>query len=490
LYPVSVSDYAPKKVRERAASEGQPPAGAADRSSETQKTPRQHPMEARPADDTDDDHGAPLAPAGPHERPANGPDDGDDNPPIPFKPRGAREEAPARADSAEGDFDDHLDRLESSLNQIRRERAELEDETPVRSPRASADGGDEPFPRLARTGTEGGDEPFPRLTRASAEDGDEPFPRITRASTEGGDEPFPRLPRASQLPPVPGLRAPAGGRDNYIDGFRLPRSLGPTYVPPPPLREKRTNHLGLALRVAIACAIAAPAAYYLAAGSGPSKSDRGPKLSAAGTRPVDLPPMPAASPAVAQQGGPAQAVPLRAQVLPAQPLPPQAVPPQGLSPQATPGPVVQAPQAPVAQMQVQTSQPLTRLNDMRPDAPPPAQGAGVAMANVNPAAPPPAASQPVRAIDTGAVKLLLTQGEQFVNTGDLVTARLLFRRAAEAGDADGALSLGATYDPGVLAKLGVRGIAPDIEQARSWYEKARDLGSAEAPRRLKLLANR
>jgi TPR repeat protein len=141
---------------------------------------------------------------------------------------------------------------------------------------------------------------------------------------------------------------------------------------------------------------------------------------------------------------------------------------------------------PVAQ--VQAPQPLTRLNDMRPDAAPPAQGAGVAMASVNPA--PPAASQPVRAVDTGAVKLLLTQGEQFVNTGDLVTARLLFRRAAEAGDADGALSLGATYDPGVLAKLGVRGIAADIEQARSWYEKARDLGSAEAPRRLKLLANR
>jgi TPR repeat protein len=468
LYPVSVSDYAPKKVRERAASEGQPAAGAADRSSETPKTPRQHPTEARPADGTDNDHEAPLAPTGPHERPANGPDDGNDNRPIPFKPRGAREESPARADSAEGEFENDLDRLESSLNQIRRERAELEDEALARSPRASAEGDDEPFPRLAR------------------------------ASHEGGDEPVPRLPRASQLPPVPGLRAPAGGRDNYIDGFRLPRSLGPTYVPPPPLREKRTNHLGLALRVAVACAIAAPAAYYLAAGGGPSKSDRAPKLSAAGTRPVDLPPMPAMSPAVAQQGAPAQALPPRAQVLPAQPLPPQAVPPQGaqgfspqgLSPQATPGPVAQAPQAPAAQMQVPASQPLTRLNDVRPDPAAPAQGAGVTMASVNPAAPPPAASKPVRTVDTEAVRLLLTQGEQFVNTGDLVTARLLFRRAAESGDADGALSLGATYDPGVLAKLGVRGIAPDIEQARTWYEKARDLGSAEAPRRLKLLANR
>jgi hypothetical protein len=425
LYPVSVSDYAPKKVRDRAA-EGQPAAGANDRSSETPKMPRQHPMEARPADDTDDDHEAPLAPAGPHEHPANRPDDGD-NPPIPFKPRGAREDGAERTDSAESGYDPDLDRLESSLNQIRREL----DEIPGRSP---------------------------------------------RASTEAGDEP--RLPRASQLPPVPGLRAPADGRDNYIDGFRLPRSLGPTYVPP--LREKRTNHLGLALRVAVACAIAAPAAYYLAAGSG-SKSDRGPKLSAAGTRIVDLPPMPAPSPAVAQQGG--QALPPQAQILPAQPLPPQ-----GLAPKAAP--VTPAPATPVAQ--TPASQPVVRLNDMRADATGSvvqSAPAGVAVATANPA-PPRAASKPVRAVDTEAVKLLLTQGEQFVNTGDLVTARLLFRRAAEAGDADGALSLGATYDPGVLAKLGVRGIAPDVEQARSWYEKAKDLGSADAPRRLKLLANR
>jgi TPR repeat protein len=145
---------------------------------------------------------------------------------------------------------------------------------------------------------------------------------------------------------------------------------------------------------------------------------------------------------------------------------------------------IQAPPAPAAQ--VPASQPITRLNDIRAEA---AAPAGVAVASANPA-PPPAASKPVRSVDAEAVKLLLTQGEQFVNTGDLVTARLLFRRAAEAGDADGALSLGATYDPGVLARLGVRGIAPDIEQARSWYEKARDLGSADAPRRLKLLANR
>jgi hypothetical protein len=202
LYPVSVSDYAPKKVRERAASEGQPAASAADRSAETPKTPRQHPTEARPADGTDDDHEAPLAPTGPHERPANGPDHGDDNPPIPFKPRNARDDASARADAAEGGFDDDLERLESSLSQIRRDRAELEEQA---------------------------------------------LPRPPRASAEGGDEPFPRLPRASQLPPVPGLRAPAGGgRDNYIDGFRgrSARTTSASHcASPSPARSRRRPHI-------------------------------------------------------------------------------------------------------------------------------------------------------------------------------------------------------------------------------------------------------
>src|SRR5712671_1100021 len=407
FYPVSVSDYAPKKVRERAASEGEPAAsGAADRSSESPKTPRQQPTEAHPADDPEDQHEAPLAPTGPHERPVNEPDD--PIPPRPFRPRGARDDA-ARPDSADDQYARDLDRLEANLNQIRRQGVDDMQESAA------------------------------------------------------------RLPRASQLPPVAGLRPPASGRDNYIDGFRLPRSLGPTYVPPPPLREKGTNHLGLALRIAIACAIAAPAAYYLAAGGPPSKSDRGPKLSSAATRPADLPPMPAVSPAVATQ------------TLPVQASPPSPVPQPALAP---------APQVPAAQMQA--SQPLVRPTDMRPDtAAPPSQGApaGVSIASVIPAAPP-AASKPVRPADAEAVKLLLTQGEQFVNAGDLVTARLLFRRAVEAGDAEGALALGATYDPGVLAKLGVRGIAADIEQARGWYEKARDLGSAEASRRLRILANR
>lgn len=82
------------------------------------------------------------------------------------------------------------------------------------------------------------------------------------------------------------------------------------------------------------------------------------------------------------------------------------------------------------------------------------------------------------------------QGEQFAEVGDLVTARLLFQRAAEAGDATAATALGATYDPTVIEKIGVVGISADVEKARFWYQKAWNLGSSDAKRRLDLLANR
>jgi hypothetical protein len=100
------------------------------------------------------------------------------------------------------------------------------------------------------------------------------------------------------------------------------------------------------------------------------------------------------------------------------------------------------------------------------------------------------ASQAVRVLDPEEIKLLITQGEQFVAAGDLVTARVVFQRAAEADDASAAMALAATYDPAMLAKLGVVGVSGDIEKARSWYQKAENLGSPEATRRLGLLANR
>ena len=102
----------------------------------------------------------------------------------------------------------------------------------------------------------------------------------------------------------------------------------------------------------------------------------------------------------------------------------------------------------------------------------------------------PPASKATRVLDPEEIKLLMKQGQQFIAAGDVVTARAVFQRAAEAGDADAAVALGGTYDPIVFAKLGVAGLGADVEKARTWYQKAESLGSAEATRRLAILANR
>jgi TPR repeat protein len=79
------------------------------------------------------------------------------------------------------------------------------------------------------------------------------------------------------------------------------------------------------------------------------------------------------------------------------------------------------------------------------------------------------------------------RGEDFAAAGDFVSARLVFQRAAETGDAKAALMLAETYDPNVLDRLRARGVAPDIAMARLWYKKAKGLGSPEAQRRLERL---
>jgi hypothetical protein len=78
------------------------------------------------------------------------------------------------------------------------------------------------------------------------------------------------------------------------------------------------------------------------------------------------------------------------------------------------------------------------------------------------------------------IAMLLKRGKDAFSTGDLAAARLLLRRAAEAGSAEAALALGATFDPLVLRRLGAIGAAPDAAQARQWYQKAVALGSPTA----------
>ena len=101
----------------------------------------------------------------------------------------------------------------------------------------------------------------------------------------------------------------------------------------------------------------------------------------------------------------------------------------------------------------------------------------------------PALAAAPRTIDDDELALLMKRGQGLIETGDLSGARLLLKRAAEAGSARAAFALGATYDPLVLKEIGVVGFASDVAMARTWYEKAKEMGSREAPRRLELLAS-
>ena len=96
----------------------------------------------------------------------------------------------------------------------------------------------------------------------------------------------------------------------------------------------------------------------------------------------------------------------------------------------------------------------------------------------------------IHQLDPDEIATLLKRGDGLIASGDLAAARLVLQRAAEAGDARAALTLAGTYDPIVLEKLAVHGFAPNIAMAREWYEKAKQLGSADAPRRLEMLASR
>lgn len=92
--------------------------------------------------------------------------------------------------------------------------------------------------------------------------------------------------------------------------------------------------------------------------------------------------------------------------------------------------------------------------------------------------------------DGEAITTLLNRGEEFLAVGDIATARVLLTRAAEANNARAAFALGSTYDPSILERLGVRGVNPDMTMARTWYQRAKDLGSVEASRRLDNLGAR
>ena len=96
---------------------------------------------------------------------------------------------------------------------------------------------------------------------------------------------------------------------------------------------------------------------------------------------------------------------------------------------------------------------------------------------------------PARRIDPDELAALLKRAKSLLSIGDITSARLLLERAADAQEAEAALMLAGTYDPQVLGSQDLRSVTPDPAAARVWYQKAAQLGSADAKRRLGQLQN-
>jgi hypothetical protein len=247
-----------------------------------------------------------------------------------------------------------------------------------------------------------------------------------------------------------------------------PKPLEPESLVPPALRRRALAEQKNAWRtpaLAAAAIVAALPIAYLAMGLFTSPADHGPPVVAAEPPPAaELVPLPQFTLDMPEQPGTAPAE-----------EPPVAREARALLPSSTTaGETIVARQPPAPK-------PPTAA------APPPAP----VLASAPAPAPAPAAAPTItRRLDPAEIKMLVEQGEQFVAAGDLAAARLVFQRAAEAGDAGAAMALGATFDPTFLTKISVLGVSPDLDKARNWYQRAEQLGSQEAPRRLEMLANR
>jgi len=103
-------------------------------------------------------------------------------------------------------------------------------------------------------------------------------------------------------------------------------------------------------------------------------------------------------------------------------------------------------------------------------------------------APPPPAPQ-ARRMDADELATLMKRAKESLAAGDIPVARLLLERAADGQDAGAAMLLAQTYDAAVLGTSDVRNITPEPDKAKSWYQRAAQLGSADAQRRLAQMQN-
>ena len=130
--------------------------------------------------------------------------------------------------------------------------------------------------------------------------------------------------------------------------------------------------------------------------------------------------------------------------------------------------------------------PATRPGEPEPNAAttPPAPPPEATSTAATPPRPKPWVEQGFSAPEIAA---LLERGNALSRTGDVASARLFYERAADAGEAQGAVRLAETFDPVFLDRAYLRGVRSDFDAAVFWYRRARELGATEVADRLKAL---
>lgn len=120
------------------------------------------------------------------------------------------------------------------------------------------------------------------------------------------------------------------------------------------------------------------------------------------------------------------------------------------------------------------------LRPTAPSPPPPVPPSAIPPVAALPpqTATPPAPVRPqISSADRQQAESHFGRGIAKLKEGDVASARLFFRRAADAGLGEAALAMGQTYDSVELARLRIVSIAPDPSEARRWYQKAVELGA-------------
>jgi TPR repeat protein len=74
----------------------------------------------------------------------------------------------------------------------------------------------------------------------------------------------------------------------------------------------------------------------------------------------------------------------------------------------------------------------------------------------------------------------MARGDALMELGDVASARSFYDRAFDLGNSRAARSVARTYDPLVLATMNVQGLRSDPARALEWYRKAEKAGEPDA----------